>query len=183
MLKRQFRVLAGAAVVAIAAVAHPARADIRIFSYDPADERTEGASGPLTFEFKQRLLFTTIIRVFSTQGHAMANLKPVEDGALGHGGIAAIVPAARERDLYEVLDTAEGDDLIHAFCPGSKRAWMAFGKVREGQDLTVRVLGDTPAGGRAHLCQTLSFNYHGEWHLPAAQHIRDSDFLRPRLPN
>jgi hypothetical protein len=72
--------------------------------------------------------------------------------------------------------------MIHAFCPGSDRAWMAFGRLAEGLPLRVRVIGDSPGGGRAHLCQTLDFTYHGEWALPAGQGVPERDLLVPRFP-
>jgi len=152
---------------ALAATASAAQANVRIFSYDPADAATQAAAGPLTFEFDQRLIFIKVLRVRSTQGQAAADLKPASEGALGPGGLTRLIGAqSHERDLYEVEAADQGADLIHAFCPGSTRAWMAFGKLAEDRDLTVRVLGDTPGGGPARLCRTFDFSFHGEWRVP-----------------
>ena len=175
------------AALLFAALAGTAQAGVRIFSYDPANEVTRRTAGPLTFEFDQRLIFVTVLRVRSTEGRASADLKPADEGVLGHGGLSAVIgDQARERDLYEVEPSAEGLDLIHAFCPGSRRAWLAFGRVAQNADLRVQVLGDdpkaAPRAGHARLCQTLDFNFHGEWRLPPGPGVPMRDIPIPRFP-
>lgn len=171
----------------LASLAGAAQAAVRIFSYDPANDLTRRTAGPLTFEFRQRLIFVTVLRVRSTEGQASADLKPADEGVLGRGGLSALIgDRAHERDLYEVEPTAEGLDMIHAFCPGSSRAWLAFGRVAENADLRVQVLGDDPRAAprarHARLCQTLDFNFHGEWRLPPGPGVPLRDIPVPKFP-
>ena len=171
-----------AAALALGA-AGGAKAGVRIFSYDPADEATRRVAGDLTFEFDQRLVFTTILRIRSTQGQAAADLKPAEEHVLGRGGLSRLIgKAAQERDLYEVQPAEEGSDLIRAFCPGSKRAWLAFSRLVEDKPLRVQVIGDDPAGGPTRLCETLEFTFHGEWRLPPGPPVQAGDMLVPSFP-
>ncbi len=186
-MMRAYRLAVMALVLALGCGAGAAQAARRFFSYDPANATTRSVAGPLTFEFNQRLIFVTVLRVRSTEGRASADLKPVDEGVLGHGGLSALIGAqSPERDLYEVEPSDEGLDLTHAFCPGSHRAWLAFGRLVEGRDLRVRVLGDDPLGagkGRhAHLCQTFDFAYRGEWRLPPGPGVPLRDLPMPKFP-
>lgn len=176
----RFAALAGAFAALALAAAGPAAAGVRIFSYDPANEVTRKIAGDLTFEFNQRLIFTTVLNIHSTEGEASADLKPADEHALGAGGLSRIIGAnAQERDLYEVEPSDDGKELIRAFCPGSHRAWLAFGRLVEARPLRVRVIGDDPAGGSARLCHTFEFAYRGEWKLPGAHGVPVSDLLQP----
>jgi hypothetical protein len=151
-----------AAWLAFAGSAHAANR--RIFSYDPADAATREAAGQLTFEFNQKLLSTRVLRVRSTEESATADLEPAPPSAVPGGTWRLVGPQARERDLYQILSAEDGPAMISAFCPGARRAWMAFGRLRANQDLRVYLLGDYPGG--AKLCRSLKFTYHGEWRLP-----------------
>ena len=143
-------------------------ATIRMFSYDPADAETRAAAGPMTFEFSQGLLKTTMLSVRSTEAEATVDLAPAPESTLGGRGLVAMAgPDAAGRELYAVRAADDGAALIAALCPGSTRGWLAIGRPRYGSDLGVDVLGDTPAGG-AHLCRKLAFNFHGEWRVPDA---------------
>jgi hypothetical protein len=169
--------------LALASFAEGARASVRLFSYDPADDVTRKVAGRLTFEFEQRLIFVKVLKILSTEGEASAALKPADEGALGHGGLGRLIgDQGHERDLYEVTANAEGADLIRAFCPGSTRGWLAFGRIAEGRELHVRALGDTPGGGPARLCRSFDFNYHGEWKVPGGQPVKDRDLPTPKFP-
>ena len=175
--------LAVAAFVATLAAAAPAAADSRYFSYDPANDATRRSAGDLTFEFKQKFVWVQVLSVRSTEGQASAQLRPADEHVLGAGGLSRLIgAAAHERDLYEVQPTDQGAEMIRAFCPGSTRAWMAFSRLAEGVPLRVQVLGDAPGGGRARVCQTLNFNYRGEWRLPPGQGVRERDLLVPHFP-
>jgi hypothetical protein len=174
--------LAAALLAAALAAAGPAAAS-RFFSYDPADDATRRVAGDLTFEFKQKFVWVQVLSVHSTEGEATAQLRPADEHVLGSGGLSGVIgSAAHERDLYEVQAGDQGAEMIHAFCPGSTRAWMAFGHVAEGAPLRVQVIGDAPGGGRARLCETLVFNYHGEWALPSGNHPTERELLVPRFP-
>ena len=65
-----------ALLLAFGLAAEAQAATLRIFSYDPANPQTRRLAGQLTFEFKQRLIFTEVVRVRSTTGAASAALKP-----------------------------------------------------------------------------------------------------------
>jgi hypothetical protein len=171
------------AILAAMAFAGSAAAGVRIFSYDSANDVTRRVAGDLTFQFNQRLIFTTVLNIRSTEGRASADLKPTDEHVLGGGGLSRLIGASsQERDLYEVKADGEGVELIHAFCPGSTRAWLAFSRLVEGKPLRIQVIGDAPAGG-AHLCHTLDFNYRGEWKLPSTTPpVRPSDLKEPHFP-
>ena len=160
--------------------AGPAAAAVRIFSYDPTNDLTRRVAGDLTFQFKQRLIFTTLLSIESTEGRARADLKPADEHLLGRGGLSRLIGAnAQERDLYEVEPAAEGTELIRAFCPGPHRAWLAFGRLVEARPLRVQVIGDDPAGGPTRLCHTFQFEFRGEWKLPSGTGVPPKALLEP----
>jgi hypothetical protein len=175
-----------AAVVAVGlALAGAARADsFHLYSYDPADDATRQAAGPLTFTFRKGLLHTTVLNLMSTVAKATAYLRPTDERVLGRGGLVAAAgpAAASDHDLYEVQPAEEGAALISAFCPGARRAWMAFGPLKLNRDLSVLVLGTPKAGGPPHLCRTLAFRFHGEWLLPPGRSIDPRDLQFGRYP-
>lgn len=157
-------------------------ARIRMFSYDPDNAETRHAAGPLTFEFRQQLIFNTLLRIRATEAAATAELKPVDEKVLGKGGLSPLIGQnAQERDLYEVSPKEEGEAMISAFCPGSKHAWMAFGRLRANRDLTVHVLGDGPDGG-ARLCHTFAFRFHGEWQAQQGVTVNPRDMPGSHFP-
>ena len=172
--------LAFAFIATLAGAAHAAT--LRIFSYDPANSDTRQAAGALTFEFLQRIMSIKILRVRATEGAALADLKPADERALGHGGLSALIgPGAPERALYEVQPKDDGQALISAFCPGAKHAWMSFGRLLNDADLRVFVLGDGGAGGATRLCHTLDFTFHGEWRLPPGRPFDMHQLDHPRF--
>ncbi len=179
-VRSAFAAPAALAVLCALAAAGPAAAAVRIFSYDPANDATRRVAGDLTFEFNQRLIFTTVLNIHSTEGEASADLRPADERALGPGGLSRIIGAnAQERDLYEVEPKAEGVELIRAFCPGSHRAWLAFGRLVEARPLRVQVIGDDPSGGPARLCHTFQFEFRGEWKLPGRDGVPARELLQP----
>ncbi len=180
-----FAALGAALACALAALlaASPADASDHFFSYDPANDATRQTAGALTFEFRQKLIWVRVLSVRSTEGQATALLKPANERALGPGGLSRVIgPGGHERDLYQVEGADQGVEMIHAFCPGSTRAWMAFGHIAEGAPLRVLVIGDAPGGGPARLCQTFDFTFHGEWRLPGGTHPPERDLLVPQFP-
>jgi hypothetical protein len=165
------------------ALSGPAAATTRLFSYDPADSRTRQVAGGLTFQFDQSLFGIKITNVRATEGKATADLAPASPASLGPGGIARVAGAPKG-DLYAVLPTDDGAALTSALCPGSRRAWMAIGKLKFNEDVQVYVIGDDPAGGPARTCQTLAFTFHGEWRQPPSGKTFDTRELeRPQFPN
>ena len=169
-----------ASVAALLLTAQPASAAVRVFSYDAGNDVTRRVAGDLTFQFNQRLIFTTVLNIRSTEGEASADLKPADEHELGRGGLTRLIGAnAQERDLYEVEPKAEGAELIRAFCPGSHRAWLAFSRLVEARPLRVQVIGDDPAGGPARLCHTFEFQFRGEWKLPGGAGVPPKTLLEP----
>jgi hypothetical protein len=178
------RAIGIALVLAIGSAAGGVRAEnIHLYSYDPADPTTRQAAGPLTFTFRKGLFHNTVLNLRSTEATATAYLRPADERALGHGGLARagdIDPYAR--DLYLVDPAEDGAALIAAFCPGASRAWMAFGALRFDHDLTVQVIGASTADGAPKLCRTLRFAFRGEWTLPPGRRIDARELERGRYP-
>ena len=172
---------AGALMLAAAMTAPDAgRAAVRYVSYTPADAATQAAAGDLTFGLRQRLVFTTVVDVRSTDGPGTAVLRPVGDAALGPGGLARVVGrTSAEKELYEIESADQGPEMIRAFCPGSAHAWLAFGKISMTEPLRIQVIGDDPAARRPRLCRTLAFNFHGEWRLPPGRGVPFRDLMVP----
>jgi hypothetical protein len=155
----------------------------KMYSYDPANSETRHAAGGLTFEFEKKFVFNTILNLRSTMGQATAYLTPADERALGASLSSLIGDRAQERDLYEVKPEREGEALVSAYCPGSKRGFITFGRLRANRPLRVHVLGDNPAGGPARLCRTFDFTFHGEWQLPTqGVPVRERDLKRPKFP-
>ena len=156
----------------------PAAAAIRQFSYDPANEETRTAAGALTFMINQKMFSTRVLKLRATEAQATADLRRADPSVLGRS-----VAHPDERDVYEVLPAEDGAALVAAFCPGSKRAWMAFSPVRLNQDLSVLVVGDNPAGGGPRRCRSFEFTFHGEWRVPPGDLPTFGPVGPPRFPN
>jgi hypothetical protein len=143
----------------LALAAGGAHAALRQFSYDPTDDETRAASGPVTVLVNQTLLGTRILKLRSTVAKVTADLAPADPGRLpgeAHGA----------RGVYRVTGADEGPDFVAALCPGSKRAWLAFTSIRYGEDLRAVVFGDSDDGRGVKACRKLSYAFHGEWRLP-----------------
>jgi hypothetical protein len=173
-----------ALLAALASLGGVARAtSLRIWSYDPANAETRHTAGALTFEFRKQLMFTTVLRVLATEGEAKADVIPVDEKVLGRGGLTALIGSrAPERDLYQIEPEDEGPAMIAALCPKSRRAWLAFGRMRANHDLRIQVLGDDGAGHGAHLCATLNYTFHGEWKLPNDARFDTRLVAQPQFP-
>jgi hypothetical protein len=161
---------AGAALfacLAVTALAGPAAAVKRIYSYDSANALTEQMTeAGLTFVFDRSLMSTRVREIIETNDVGHADVRPASPSALGPGGIEALIGAgAHERDLYEIEPAGDGLALIKALCPGSDRAFLAFGPLRVDQPLRIHALGHDPATGRSRKCITLDYTYHGQWAL------------------
>lgn len=151
--------------IALLATGSVDAAQLRMFSYDPADAETRAAAGPMTFSFKQGLVKSTILTLRSTEADATVDVTPAPESGLGARLTALAGPEAADRDLYAIRAADDGAALVSALCPGSKRGWLAIERPHYGRDLGVDVLGDNPSGG-ARLCRKLAFTFHGEWRLP-----------------
>ena len=149
------------AIVA-AGLAGPALAAERMISFEPVSPDARRLTGAgITVMFTDRLIGQRVNRLLATAIPAQANLKSASPRGLG--GLAV----DKLGDLYAIDDkSAQGAVYVRAFCPGSKKAWLAFSPVGRGE-LTVQALGDAPAGGpQARLCATMVFRFKGEWALP-----------------
>lgn len=169
-----------AASTALSLMAAPAaRAETRMFSYDPISPDAKRLTGAgVTILFNQGLLGASRpIKVLATGVPAEARLKDGRHKDLGPGGLGAMDGVDTDAALYEVDDTtAQGKIYVRAFCPGSKRLWLSFSTIAMRRDLRIQAFGDDPKaeGGapKARVCGTLDFSYRGEWRLP-----------KNRLPN
>jgi hypothetical protein len=162
------RLLAATALV-LCAAGQAAAAETRIFSYDPVNEPARVlAYGGLTFVFRKSAFGgTRVLKVISTRDQGSAELKQASEKDLGPGGIDGVLGRkVPEHDLYEIDHKGQGDPLIRAACPGSDHGWLAFGPLRANSDLVVHAFGRTGPTGKAHLCASLQFTWHGEWKLP-----------------
>jgi hypothetical protein len=178
------RILAVATGV-MSLMASAALADnVHLYSYDPADAATTRAAGPLTFTFKKGLFHNKVLNLRSTVAEATAYLRPAAEKDLGPKGLSgAYGREPPDRNLYEVEAEDQGAALISAFCPGMKRAWLAFGPMRFDRDLEVLVVGTATPGGAPKPCRTLKFNFHGEWGMPPGQSINPRELQHTRIGN
>ena len=157
-----------AATAAALAGSGEAMAAKHVFSYDSASPLTRKMTeNGLTFVFDKGLMSQKVLRLIETHDVGQADLKPASERDLGPGGLTALIGReARERDLYEITSKGDGIALRRALCRGSDRAWLAFGKLKVGEDLRVQALGHDPVTGTTRLCMTLDYSFHGEWALP-----------------
>ena len=166
---RLARILVAMAAAALAlTAADQAVAAKHVFSYDSATPLTRKMTeNGLTFIFDKRLMSQRVLKLIETHDVGQADLTAAAEHDLGPGGLTALIGReARERDLYEISPKGDGIALRRALCRGSDRAWLAFGKLKVGEDLRVRALGHDPVTGTTRLCMTLDYNFHGEWALP-----------------
>ena len=158
----------GAALTLLAASA--ARAETRMFSYDPISQDAKRLTGAgVTILFNQGLLGPgQPIKVLATGVPAEARLKGGRQKDLGPGGLGAMDGVDADASLYEVdAKLAQGKVYVRAFCPGSSRLWLSFSTIVIRRDLRIQAFGDDPkTPEKARLCGTLDFSYRGEWRLP-----------------
>ncbi len=174
---------AGLAAALTALVASPALAKDKMYSYDAVSPNARALTGVgLTFEFRPTLMGATRVDRFMLTGRSgAAEVKPASEGALGKGGLAALIgPDAKERALYQITLKRDGDAFIRAACPNSTKAWLVLGPIRYGEDLRVHAIGDDPVTGKSRLCGTFEFSFRGEWKLPELPVRAEDD--EPRTP-
>jgi hypothetical protein len=166
---------AGAALIALTASA--ARAETRMFSYDPISPDAKRLTGAgVTILFNQGLLGPgRPIKVLATGVPAEARLKDARQKDLGPDGLSAMEGVDTDVMLYEVdASAAQGKIYVRAFCAGSTRLWLSFSTIVIRRDLRIQAFGDDPkAAGKARLCGTLDFSYRGEWRLPKGRSAPD----------
>ncbi|NQE62179.1 hypothetical protein [Caulobacter sp. RHG1] len=159
---------AGLALVLLAAA--PARAEQRMFSYDPISPDAKRLTGAgVTILFNQGLMGTgRPLKVLATGVPAEARLTSGRQKDLGPGGLAAMDGVDDKVALFEVdSKAAQGKVYVRAFCPGSTRLWLSFSTIAIRRDLRIQAFGDDPKNKQqARLCGTLDFTYRGEWRLP-----------------
>ena len=145
-----------------------AQANKRIYSYDSATPVTQKLTeNGLTFVFEKSPISTRVLSLMETHDVGAADLQPVNASALGAGGLGAVLgPDAHEHDLYLITTAKDGKALGRALCHGSDRVWLAFGRLKMGEDLRVDAIGRDAVTGKARLCVALDYNFHGEWALP-----------------
>lgn len=147
------------AFLMILAVATPARADVRLWAFDPADRVTRALTRGLTFQV-QRGLFgaVRVEKLYATTSRGSAEVRRG-----GPDGTIRVLPqGARERAVYEVVSEGEGRALGRALCPSADAVWLVMGRVRQGRPLTMHAVGRWSDGTFRH-CVALSYLYRGEW--------------------
>ncbi|WP_343698352.1 hypothetical protein [Caulobacter sp.] len=158
----------GVALALLAAGA--ARAELRMFSYDPISPDAKRLTGAgVTILFNKGLMGTgRPLKVLATGVPAEARLTSGRQKDLGPGGLAAMDGVDDKVALFEVdAKAAQGKVYVRAFCPGSTRLWLSFSTIAIRRDLRIQAFGDDPKkAGAARLCGTLDFTYRGEWRLP-----------------
>jgi hypothetical protein len=148
--------------------AGPASAARHIYSYDSVTPITVKLTDTgVSFIFDKGLMGVNIRRMMETQTIGSAGLRPAPEAALGRGGLRDLIgDDANERDLYEITDQDNGKALRNVLCRGADHVWLAFGRLKIGQDLKVRALGHDPQSGKTRLCVTLDYSFRGEWTEP-----------------
>lgn len=159
---------AGVALLLLAAT--PARAERRMFSYDPISADAKRLTGAgVTILFNQGLLGSARpLKVLATGVPAEARLSSGRQKDLGPSGLGGMDGVDAGAALFEVdAKAAQGKVYVRAFCPGSTRLWLSFSTIAIRRDLRIQAFGDDPKqAGTARLCGTLDFTYRGEWRLP-----------------
>jgi hypothetical protein len=152
-----------------AAAVGPAAAGTVMYSYDSASPITQTMTeAGVTLILDKSFMHVKVLKLAETLDVGTADLKPASESELGRGGLEAILGRdAHEHDLYEIATkNSDGKALVGALCPGSDKGWLAFGPIKLERDLKVRALGRDPATGKARLCVTLDYAFHGVWGLP-----------------
>src|SRR3982751_4652241 len=157
-----------------------AQAKERLFSYDPSTPVTKTlAEGGFSFVFEDGMFSgQRVKKLLSSNASAEATLRPASASELGASMETLVGARVDERDLYEILPANEGAPLIRVACPGSDKAWLAFGKLDRIDDLRVQAFGRYADGGKVHHCATLDFSWRGEWKLPERNGSRRPDLGR-----
>lgn len=162
------RLLLFAAAVALAT---PAAAETRYYSFDPADRLTRSLTNGLTFQVDRGLFGgIRVQRLYSTTAQGSAELRPG-----GPDGVRRALPAgSTETSVYAITPEGDGRGLTRALCPGSDEAWLVFGRLRPARPLSARAVGRWTDGTFRH-CAALSYNFRGEWALPAGATVGGGD--------
>lgn len=161
------------------AAAGPVLAAEQMMSFNPDSPDARRLTGAgLTVVFRSRLTSQKVEKVMATAVPAVAELKPASERELGALSKASL------GGLYAVDAKADqGAAYVRAFCPGSTKLWLSFGKVSR-YPLQVRAFGDDPkAGGQVRQCADMTFSFKGEWALPGRgppdpmenDHMHDND--------
>jgi hypothetical protein len=150
--------------LAFSAVAGPASAETRYLAYDASDRVTQAMTRGITLEADRGLFGAiSVRRIISTSNRGSADIR--------YGGPDAVrraLPAgSRETSVYTINPAGGGRGLSRALCPGAEEVWMVIGRVRLGRPMTAHAVGRWSDGGYRH-CVRLSYNWRGEWALPAA---------------
>lgn len=172
MTKSHEALILGVALVLAASSAHAA---LRQFSYDPVDDVTRTASGPITLLINQGMFGVRVLKLRSTEAKATADLAPADPGRLPGEARGA-------HGVYRVTGADDGPAFTAALCPGSKQAWLAFSGVRYGEDLSAVVFGDAQDGRGVRACKKLAYAFHGEWRLPPGKPPKPEADAPPDFP-
>ena len=159
--------LLSAAALAVLAAAPAHAADKRMVSYDAVSPQARKLTGAgLTFVFTKSFLRTRVLAVHATAVPVSVVVQP-SDSATNRKLDALMGDDARTGSLYQIDHAQDqGAVMVQAFCPGSKKGWLAIGSIAHAQPLKVHAFGDDPATGEPRLCAEMEFAYRGEWRMP-----------------
>lgn len=146
------------------AIATPVLAARAMYSYYPADAATRDLTdNGFTLVFEKGFMGATLLRkLMSTEAPVSANLEPADDREMGVS-LRSLIGKSDASDLYRIAGGDQGPAMVHAFCPGSTKGWLAFSPVKVRRNLEIQVFGDDAKTGKAHHCATLQLNYRGDW--------------------
>ena len=146
------------------ALATPASAAERFYSYDPVSSSARLLTRGITLQVERGLFGgTRVERLFATAGAGSAGLE--RDGS-AHDRVRGALPAgADESNVYRVESEGNGGALGRVLCPGATTVWLVFGRVRALRDITVHAVGQGQ-DGQMRACQVLEYRYRGEWSRP-----------------
>ena len=161
----------------LALAAGEAHAALHQYSYDPADDVTRSASGPVTILVNKTLFGARVLKLRSTEAKVTADLSPADPGRLPGEARGA-------RGVYRISGGRRG--------AGSRRRPVPRLKAGPGspspppstaEDLKAVVFGDDNDGRVVKACRRLAYSFHGEWTLPPGAAIKVDPIAPPDFPN
>ena len=156
-------------------MATTASAETRYLAFDAADRVTQALTRGVTIE-ADRGLFGGILarRIISTSQRGSASITPG-----GPDDVRRALPGdAGNTTTYAIAAEGDGRGLGRALCPGSDEAWLAVSRVRLARPLVMHAVGRWSDGSFRH-CVRLSYNWRGEWALPAGSYVTPDAPLSP----
>lgn len=168
-------VLSLLAAFGVVALATPAAADTRYFSYEASGQAARHRTGDVTLEVRTPMLFFGSTRVRSLWRRRGSDLPlggPVD--VFRREAVAALIGGSADGvTVYPVQEEA-GRGFSQGACDGAPRSWVAMAEPRAYRPLRLWVLRQGQ-GGQPELCETLDYTWRAEW-------VVSADGTRPENP-